>query len=325
MASRDVRAGESRMPPEVVFALMSLCFLGVNDFLYKWGQQWEMRSGPFMFLQNMAYLPNAFGLAYYRDELILNPGLAFGFINGILAFTAFLFVLLALKRGEAVALVPIVRLNFAVTAALTIFFLGESVNLIKGVALVLAALAVTAGGSVAAASVGDKRSVGLAIGAMCMFGVIGLFYKLGLGMGAKPAMMTAMQKRGRLLHGRALPAPAKEPASQARCAALASIRVRRTHLIELRGHRCGVHVWRGGRRGAHRAVELRLNRGARHHLPEGEADVKKRGGRRVRRGIRASFFQRITPRALPRFAGARTSRSGGAQAARLKTGARGTS
>ena len=196
MASRDVRAGESRMPPEVVFALMSLCFLGVNDFLYKWGQQWEMRSGPFMFLQNMAYLPNAFGLAYYRDELILNPGLAFGFINGILAFTAFLFVLLALKRGEAVALVPIVRLNFAVTAALTIFFLGESVNLIKGAALVLAALAVTAGGSVAAASVGDKRSVGLAIGAMCMFGVIGLFYKLGLGMGAKPAMMTAMQSVG---------------------------------------------------------------------------------------------------------------------------------
>lgn len=184
------------MPPEVLFALLALCFLGVNDFLYKWGQQWDLRSGPFMLLQNMAYLPNAFGLAWHRGELIWNPGLAFGFVNGILAFTAFLFVLLALRRGEAVALVPIVRLNFAVTATLTVFFLGESVNLARGLALVLAALAVLAGGSGVLASVGDRRSVGLAIGAMCMFGVIGLFYKLGLGMGAKPAMLTAAQSVG---------------------------------------------------------------------------------------------------------------------------------
>ena len=184
------------MPPEVVFALLALCFLGVNDFLYKWGQRWELRGGPFMLLQNMAYLPNAFGLAWHRGELLWSPGLAFGFLNGILAFTAFLFVLLALRRGEAVALVPIVRLNFAVTAALTIFFLGESVNLLKGLGLVLAALAVLAGGSGVTASMGEKRSVGLALAAMCMFGVIGLFYKLGLGMGAKPAMLTAAQSVG---------------------------------------------------------------------------------------------------------------------------------
>ncbi len=184
------------MPLEVVFALLSLGFLGVNDFLYRWGQRWELRSAPFMFLQNMAYLPNAFGLAWYREEIVWNAGLAFGFVNGILAFTAFLFVLLALRRGEAVALVPIIRLNFAVTAALTIFFLGESVNLVKGAALVLAALAVLAGGSGVMASVGDRRSVLLAVGAMCMFGVIGLFYKLGLELGAKPAMLTAAQSVG---------------------------------------------------------------------------------------------------------------------------------
>lgn len=184
------------MPPEVFFALMSLCFLGVNDFLYKWGQRWGLRPGPFMLLQNMAYLPNAFGLAWYRGELLWTPGLAFGFANGVLAFTAFLFVLLALRRGEAVALVPIIRLNFAVTAALTILLLGESVNLAKGLALALAALAVTAGGGGVMASVGDKRSAALAIAAMCMFGVIGLFYKLGLAAGARPAMLTAVQSVG---------------------------------------------------------------------------------------------------------------------------------
>ncbi len=184
------------MPPEVVFALISLCFLGVNDFLYKWGQQWELRGAPFMFLQNMAYLPNAFGLAWYRGELLWTQGLVFGFINGILAFTAFLCVLLALRRGEAVALVPIVRLNFAVTAILTVFFLGESVNFLQCLALILAACAVMATGSGVMASVADKRSVALAIVAMCMFGVIGFLYKLGLGMGAKPAMMTSVQSVG---------------------------------------------------------------------------------------------------------------------------------
>ena len=114
----------------------------------------------------------------------------------------------------------------------------------------------TAGGSVAAASVGDKRSVGLAVGAMCMFGVIGLFYKLGLGMGAKPAMMTAMQSVGVFCMAVPFALIQKDPLPRRGVPPLAPLRVRGAHLIELCGHRRGIHLRRSGRRGAHRPVEV---------------------------------------------------------------------
>lgn len=184
------------MAPEIQFALFSLAFLGISDFFYKWGQRWQLRVGPFMLLQNLAYLPTAFTLAYLRDEIVWSTGLWFGLLNGVLAFTAFLFVLLALRRGEAVALVPIVRLNFAITALLAISLLGEQLTVIKAFALLLAAFAVLAvGGSVISAA-GDRRSLWFAIGAMCLFGFIGLFYKLGLNAGAAPAAMTVAQSVG---------------------------------------------------------------------------------------------------------------------------------
>lgn len=184
------------MPPEVLFALFSLGLLGVSDFLYKWGQRWEIRAGPFMLLQNLAYVPNALALAWWRGDLAWAPGLLLGLLNGLLAFTAFLFLLLAMRRGEAVALVPIVRLNFAVTAALTVALLGESLSWAKGAGLLLAALAVLAGGGGLLTAGGDRRSLLLAVSAMCLFGLIGLFYKLALRLGAPPAAITAAQGMG---------------------------------------------------------------------------------------------------------------------------------
>ena len=184
------------MPPEILFALISMCCLGMSDFLYKWGQKWDLRGGPFMLVQNFAYMPTAFSLAYLRSELIWNPGLLFGLLNGVLAFTAFLFILLAMRRGEAVVLIPIVRLNFAVTALLTVTLIGEEVNLLKGLALLLVVLAIIAGGGGVFSGGGDRRSLALAVSAMCLFGFIGLFIKLGLALGAAPSAMTLAQSIG---------------------------------------------------------------------------------------------------------------------------------
>lgn len=175
---------------------MSLALLGVSDFLYRWGQRWQLRGGPFMLLQNLAYLPTAFALTYLRDELIWTTPLLLGLLNGLLAFMGFLFLLMAFRRGEAVALAPVARLNFAVTAALTITLLGEHVNLIKGSALLLAALAVIAVGGGAGSGGGDRRSFWLAVSAMTIFGLIGLFYKLAINHGAPPAAMTLFQSIG---------------------------------------------------------------------------------------------------------------------------------
>ena len=68
--------------------------------------------------------------------------------------------------------------------------------LIKGAALALAALAVLAGGSGILSGGGDRGALTLAASAMCLFGCIGLFYKIGLGMGAAPAAMTVAQSIG---------------------------------------------------------------------------------------------------------------------------------
>ena len=184
------------MRPEIGLALGALALLGVNDFLYKWGQRGELRAAPFMLLQNFAFVPTAFGFAYLRGELLWTPALLFGFLNGFLAFTAFLSLLLAMRRGEAVALVPIVRLNFAVTALLTVSLLGEELTWTKGLALLLAAGAVLAGGGGVLAAGGDRRSLLLAVSAMCLFGSIGLFYKLGLRFGAPPAALVSAQSVG---------------------------------------------------------------------------------------------------------------------------------
>ncbi len=182
--------------PEIIFALMSLTFLGVSDFLYRWGQRWELRGGPFMLLQNLAYLPTAFALTYFRDELIWSLPLLLGFINGLLAFSGFLFILMAFRRGEAVAVAPVIRLNFAVTAALTVTLLGEEINLLKGTALLMAALAVMAVGGWTGRGGTDPRSFWLAVSAMTIFGLMGLFYKLAINAGAAPAAMTLMQSVG---------------------------------------------------------------------------------------------------------------------------------
>ncbi len=184
------------MRPEIIFALFSLGLLGTSDFLYKWGHRYDLRSGPFMLVQNFAYMPTAFGLAWFRGELLWSPGLWLGFLNGLLAFGAFLFILIAMRRGEAVSLIPIVRLNFAITAILTVTIIGEEITPIKGTALTLAAFAVIAGGSGILSGGGDRRALTLAVSAMFMFGVIGLLYKIGLRMGAAPAAMTAAQSVG---------------------------------------------------------------------------------------------------------------------------------
>ena len=185
-----------RIPPEIAYALVSLTCLGVSDFLYRWGHRHAIKGAPFMLLQNFAYIPTAVGMAVFRDELLFSTALGYGFLNGLLAFCAFLLLLYALRLGEAVSLVPIVRLNFVVTSLLTIYFVGESLDLNKAIAIGLAVCAILAGGARVAAVAQRRRALLMAIGAMLCFGFIGLFYKLGLRAGATPTAMVVAQSLG---------------------------------------------------------------------------------------------------------------------------------
>lgn len=155
-----------------------------------------LHGGPFMLVQNLAYLPTAFAMTYLRDELFWVPELSLGLVNGVLAFIGFLFVLMALRGGEALVLAPIVRLNFAVTGLLTVLLLGEQVDVTKGVALALAAAAILAGGGGLRAAGRDRQPFWLALSAMGIFGLMGLFYKFAINHGAPPAGMVLFQSVG---------------------------------------------------------------------------------------------------------------------------------
>jgi len=130
------------MPPQIPLALTCLACLGVSDFLYRFGQRYGLKPGPFMMIQNLAYIATAFAISSMLGELQFSPALALGLVNGIMAFLAFLFILLALKDGEATALVPIIRLNFAVTGLLTVVFLSEPLTGARIVAIFLVAFAI---------------------------------------------------------------------------------------------------------------------------------------------------------------------------------------
>ncbi len=184
------------MAPEILLALICLACLGTSDFLYRFGQRYGLAPGPFMLIQNLAYIATAFLIGASLGELEYSPALLYGLANGVMAFTAFLFILLALKSGEATALVPVIRLNFAVTGLLTVVFLGEPLTTARVVAVVLVTVAIILMGPGLRAAIGSVRPLGYAIGAMLLFGLIGLLYKLALAAGATPGAMVFAQSLG---------------------------------------------------------------------------------------------------------------------------------
>jgi len=184
------------MKPEITLALVCLCCLGTSDFLYRWGQRYDLRPAPFMFLQNIAYIATALYLGAFQNELLWSTGLVYGFLNGWLAFAAFLFVLLALSRGEVTTLVPLIRLNFAVTGLLTVVFLGEQLTVTRVIALLACAAAIFSIGWSSNGTSTDRRAILYAIVAMLSFGLMGLFYKLGLADNATPSAMVLAQSFG---------------------------------------------------------------------------------------------------------------------------------
>lgn len=187
------------MRAEIQLALICVACLGLSDFLYRYGQRFGLDAGPFMLLQNLAYISTALVAGTSLATLSFTPVLWLGLLNGALAFAGFLFILLALRDGEVTSLVPVIRLNFAPTGLLTVIFLAEALTLTRGVGLCLAAIAIVLMGPGLREAAGEKRSLGYALGAMLSFGFIGLFYKIALKSGATPASMVVAQSLGVLM------------------------------------------------------------------------------------------------------------------------------
>ena len=184
------------MKPEILFALFSLFSIGCSDFLYKLSHKWEVKPSTFMLFQNLSIFPTAFGVAYYREEMIWNNFLLLGFLNGFMAFLAFLFVVFSLTNSGAISVVTIVRLNFILTSLLAIVFLGEDLSLYKMLAIFLCVISILSIGFDKSFLFSEKSSFYYALLSMCLFGLIGFFIKLSLGFGALPSGMILAQTFG---------------------------------------------------------------------------------------------------------------------------------
>jgi uncharacterized membrane protein len=127
----------------VVVAALLRAGMGVS---YKWG----LSAGcePFLILVLNGILWVCGGLAYHavveRSWVMVSRDiLRFGLISGIFVSGIVLFLMLALKNGEAGVVLPITQLSFVLTTLLGVRFLSEALSSRKTVGLFLALVCIS--------------------------------------------------------------------------------------------------------------------------------------------------------------------------------------
>jgi uncharacterized membrane protein len=122
-----------------------------------------------------------------------------GVLAGLFILIGFINYVRSLRLGSVSIIAPVFRLNFIVTAALAIFWLGEklTVGKIIGFALALAAGWLLLGGTQEPDRVADPVATAARFGQVALaavaMGAANFFHKLGLVGGATPETMLAAQ------------------------------------------------------------------------------------------------------------------------------------
>ena len=170
------------------------------DFAFKKAAQGSVRGDwrmhHFIVAQSMLFFVFTFTYGSITGDLKFGPHVVFGLIAGCFMYTGFSCFAWSLQYGNVSVNGPIFRLNFLVTAALAMLFLGESPTSVKlaGLALALVAIWLLVGAVSPAGAIGaDKarRSLLLAIVATFALGCGNALHKVGLSVGGTPANQLA--------------------------------------------------------------------------------------------------------------------------------------
>ena len=116
----------------IALALVAAACIGTSDFVYRSLGRRQASTALWMLVQSLAFMA-VVGVAALPAGAGLGPGAGYGFATGPLNLLAFYCVMRALSLGEAIALAPVARLNFVVTAVLTVSLLGEAFTARRGV------------------------------------------------------------------------------------------------------------------------------------------------------------------------------------------------
>ncbi len=176
------------MTPGLGFAFLAMICFGAGDLVYKRAAAVGIDSRHFVMLQSWVFCPAVTIYAWLSGTLELHLAALWGALAGLFSVVAFYNFARSLQGGAVSTNAPIFRLNFAVTAALAIAWLGETLTLPKLGALACAVVAVwlllaAPAGQSARPSLGALTRV---IVAMLALAFANLFYKIGLLHGALP-------------------------------------------------------------------------------------------------------------------------------------------
>jgi drug/metabolite transporter (DMT)-like permease len=124
------------------YAFAALVCYGLGDFIYKRAAAAAIAPHHFLMGQGWCFAPVIFLYAWATGTLVVQPSAFWGGLAGLFLFIGFYNFLRSLAVGSVSIHAPIFRLNFVITAALAIAFLGEPLRAAMLGALVLALAAV---------------------------------------------------------------------------------------------------------------------------------------------------------------------------------------
>jgi uncharacterized membrane protein len=182
------------MTTGMAFALAAMLCFGVADLVYKRASATGVPAHHLMLVQAWCFGPSVTLYAWLTHTLAFEWSAIWGALAGLFAFVGFLNFARSLTTGSISAVVPIFRLNFALTAVLAICFLGESVSATKLAGLLAALVAVwLLLGEPSKDRVTDRRALTQVLIAFVLVGASNLFYKVGLRAGALPETLLVAQ------------------------------------------------------------------------------------------------------------------------------------
>jgi drug/metabolite transporter (DMT)-like permease len=190
------------MNSDIAYALAALVCYGLGDFIYKRAASAGIAAEHFLMGQAWFFCPAVIAYAWITGTLDFKTSAWWGGLAGLVLLIGFFNYVRSLRSGSVSIIAPVFRLNFLVTAALAIGWLGEPLTAAKiaGFALALLAGWLLLGGP--QEGKGDGRAIDPAAArhalvqvmvATVAMGAANFCHKLGLVGGATPETLLAAQ------------------------------------------------------------------------------------------------------------------------------------
>jgi uncharacterized membrane protein len=183
---------------EIEYAVAAMVFYGLADFVYKRAALAGVRADHFLVVQAWVFCPVVVIYAAATHTLVFTWPALWGSLAGVFVFVGFYNFIQSLASGSVSTNAAVFRLNFIVTAALAMLFLGEPLTATKlvGLALALVATWLLLGASLphgAKSGAAMQRSLVQVLVATLAFGAATFFHTVGLRSGATPQTLVSAQ------------------------------------------------------------------------------------------------------------------------------------